>query len=104
MTHFNPIEIIGNSAYSLCMIYQIFIYTWQGNELYLQNETLAGAIYMGSWWKLHSRFRRTLHIVMLRTQKPLILSKFLISLTVPTFMSIIQMSYSMFTLLRKKNS
>ncbi|XP_051176427.1 odorant receptor Or1-like [Leptopilina boulardi] len=104
LTTFNPAEIIGNGAYILCMTYQIFIYTWQGNELYLQNEALAGAIYMGSWWKLDSRFRRNLHIIMLRTQKPLILTtKFLITLTIPTFMSIIQTSYSMFTLLHRKN-
>lgn len=54
-----------------------------------QNETLGNAVYMGSWWKYNSYFRRNLHIVMLRTQKPLILTtKFLISLTVPTFMSV----------------
>lgn len=36
MTTFVPAEMIGHGGYTLCMTYQIFIFCWQGNELYLQ--------------------------------------------------------------------
>ncbi|XP_043475872.1 odorant receptor 2a-like [Leptopilina heterotoma] len=103
MTTYVPAELIGHSFYALCMTYQIFIYCYNGNELYLQNENLGTAIYMGNWLNLKLRYKRDLQIIMLRSQRPLIFyTDFLIKLTVQTFMSIIQTSYSMFTLLHRK--
>ncbi|XP_043475875.1 odorant receptor Or1-like [Leptopilina heterotoma] len=88
-TTFTPVEFIGNFAYVLCMTYQIFVYTFQGNELYLQNENLCTAIYMGNWWKLNTRYKRDLYMIMIRTRRPLVVSTtFLIKLTIPTFMSV----------------
>lgn len=40
MTTFAPLELIGNIGFTVAMTYQIFIYTWNGNELYLQVITL----------------------------------------------------------------
>ncbi|XP_051176512.1 odorant receptor Or1-like [Leptopilina boulardi] len=104
MTTFTTVELIGNFGYVLTMTYQIFTFTYQGNELYLQNENLSTAIYMGNWWKLNLNYKRDLYMIMIRTRRPLIVSTdFLIKLSIPTFMSIIQMSYSMYMLLRRKN-
>ncbi|XP_051176493.1 odorant receptor Or1-like [Leptopilina boulardi] len=98
------VGIIGQSAYIIAMAYQILIYCWHGNELTLQNESLATAIYLGNWWKMNSRIKRDLQFIMIRTRKPLIITtRFLIKLTVETFMSIMQTSYSMYALLRRKN-
>ncbi|XP_051176510.1 uncharacterized protein LOC127291423 [Leptopilina boulardi] len=97
--------MIGQSAYIITMSYQILIYCWQGNELYLQNESLGTAIYIGNWWKLSLRNKRDLQFIMIRTRKPLIVTaNFLIKLTIETFMSIMQTSYSMYALLRRRNT
>ncbi|XP_033231703.1 odorant receptor Or1-like [Belonocnema kinseyi] len=101
LTEYLPAELAGNISYTCCMTYQIYIYCWNGNELYLQNQSFAQAIYMGKWWKQSERYKRSLHIVMLRTCRPLILTAgYFMTLSVSTFMAIIKMSYSMFTLLR----
>lgn len=55
----------------------------------LQNDNLSMAVYMGNWWKLKPRYKRVLHIVMLRTRRPLILmTPFLLKLTLSTFVSV----------------
>ncbi|XP_051176508.1 odorant receptor Or1-like [Leptopilina boulardi] len=104
LTIFIPGEIIGTSAYIFCMTYQSFIYCINGNELFLQNDNLSMAVYMGNWWKLKPRYKRILQIVMLRTRRPLILmTPFLLKLSLSTFVSVIQTSYSIFTLLYRKH-
>ena len=44
---------------------------------------------MGNWWKLSERYKRALHIVMLRTYRPLIMhAGFFMTLSVSTFMGV----------------
>nr|AXM05152.1 odorant receptor [Campoletis chlorideae] len=89
MENFAPAEILGTGLYLCGMIYQIFIYCWHGNELALHSERIALAAYSGKWWKFDNRYKNTLIILILRAQRPLVLTagKILI-LSLETFTSV----------------
>ncbi|XP_051176442.1 odorant receptor 2a-like isoform X2 [Leptopilina boulardi] len=93
--------------FSSAIGYQLFIncfVTCLSTFYITQNDNLSMAVYMGNWWKLKPRYKRDLHIIMLRTRRPLILStSFLMKLSISTFVSIIQSSYSIFMVLYRKS-
>ncbi|XP_033231701.1 odorant receptor 94b-like [Belonocnema kinseyi] len=101
MTTYFTTEVAGNLVYTCCMTYQIFIYAWHGNELYLHNENISLAIYMGNWWKFGERIKHALRIMMLRTYRPLYITTwFSVKLSLSLFVAILQMSYTIFAFLR----
>lgn len=85
-------EFFGSLLYLCCMIYQIFIYCWHGNELYLhvcncknfnynnfikkyifQSMKICLSAYKNNWWNNNKNFNYALLIIMIRTQIPLII-------------------------------
>lgn len=96
-----PEELIGMLTYMCCMTYQIFIFCWHGNELHLHSVRIVLAAYSSSWFSGTEGFKRALQIVMLRAQRPFTLSAGRIMLlSLDTFVQIMRMSYSFFTVLR----
>ncbi|KAG5864323.1 hypothetical protein JTB14_014058 [Gonioctena quinquepunctata] len=47
---------------------------WHANELKEQSVNISQAIYESNWYDIDLKLRRILHIVMIRAQRPLILS------------------------------
>ncbi|XP_043260231.1 odorant receptor Or2-like isoform X1 [Colletes gigas] len=96
-----PSVLFGMVMYMCCMTYQIFIYTWHGNELYLHSANVIFAAYSNEWWHNTKNFKQAIQIIMIRAQQPLILSAGnIMELSVQTFVRILRMSYSIFTVLQ----
>ncbi|XP_011864231.1 PREDICTED: odorant receptor Or1-like isoform X2 [Vollenhovia emeryi] len=69
-----PAVLVGMLTYMCCMTYQIFIFCWHGNELYLHSMRLVTAAYSSNWFSSTEGFKRGLQIVMARAHRPLTLS------------------------------
>ncbi|XP_024868539.1 odorant receptor Or1-like isoform X4 [Temnothorax curvispinosus] len=96
-----PAVLIGMLTYMCCMTYQIFIFCWHGNELHLHSIRLVTAAYSNNWFSNSDRFKRSLQIVMTRAHRPFTLSAGkVMSLSLNTFVQIMRMSYSIFTVLQ----
>ncbi|EZA58248.1 ObirOr5-C1 [Ooceraea biroi] len=96
-----PEVLIGMLTYMCCMTYQIFIFCWHGNELHLHSLRLALAAYSSNWFAGTEGFKRSLQIVMVRSQRPLTMSAGnIMLLSLDTFVQILRMSYSIFTVLQ----
>ncbi|XP_015127536.1 odorant receptor Or1 isoform X2 [Diachasma alloeum] len=90
-------QFFSLAQYLACMLIQIFLYCWRGNEVSLKFSDLADAIYTCDWTSCDERFRRSMDIIMSRSQKPVILLiGGLFSLSVETFISILKSAYSFF--------
>ncbi|XP_076246661.1 odorant receptor 10 [Calliopsis andreniformis] len=96
-----PSVVFGMTMYMCCMTYQIFIFCWHGNELYLHSASVVLATYWSDWWNESQNFKRAIQIIMVRAQKPLILTAGnIMELSLQTFVRILRMSYSIFTVLQ----
>ncbi|KAK0081510.1 hypothetical protein PV325_012040 [Microctonus aethiopoides] len=82
------VQFVSLLQYQGCMIIQIFIYCWRGNELTLKFSDLSDAIYKCRWPATSSNFTKVMNIIMGRQQKPVVLIVAgLFSLSVQTFIS-----------------
>ncbi|XP_051156145.1 uncharacterized protein LOC127278454 [Leptopilina boulardi] len=73
--------------YQLCMLFQIFIYLYRGNDITVKTTELKDAVYECAWMSIpNSKFRKSLCIIMSPLQVPMKLSvgKFFV-LSVDTF-------------------
>ncbi|XP_031847961.2 odorant receptor Or1 isoform X4 [Nomia melanderi] len=96
-----PHILFGMLMYMCCMTYQIFIYCWHGNELYLHSLDMILAAYSNEWWQKTENFKRAIQIIMTRAQRPLILSAGnIMDISLQNFVRILRMSYSIFTVLQ----
>ncbi|XP_033229544.1 odorant receptor Or1-like [Belonocnema kinseyi] len=89
--------------YQICMLTQIFIYTWRGNDIIVKTSELQNAIYDCAWPSIPEKeFRKSLCIIMTRLQKSVQLrvgNFFLLS--VDTFFNILRSAYSFYILLKQ---
>ncbi|XP_015437631.1 PREDICTED: odorant receptor Or1-like [Dufourea novaeangliae] len=93
--------LFGMLMYMCCMTYQIFIFCWHGNELYLHSLDVVLASYSNDWWQRTKNFKRAIQIIMTRSQRPLILTAGnIMELSLQNFVRILRMSYSIFTVLQ----
>ncbi|XP_055600381.1 odorant receptor Or2-like [Uranotaenia lowii] len=103
---FNIIEHMAQfiivAAYIFMIISQIFAFYWHGNEIREESVAIAEAAYSGYWVELHPSVRRKLLLIILRAQKPLqITVGNIYPMTLEMFQSLLNASYSYFTLLRR---
>ncbi|XP_076281933.1 odorant receptor Or1 [Lasioglossum baleicum] len=100
-----PHILFGMLMYMCCMIYQIFIFCWHGNELYLHSLDISLAAYTNKWWQKTESFKQAIQIIITRAQRPLILSVgSIMELSLQNFVRILRMSYSIFTVLQTSTS
>ncbi|XP_017789424.1 PREDICTED: odorant receptor 2a-like [Habropoda laboriosa] len=94
-------DLFGMFMHMCCMTYQIFIYCWHGNELYLHSMNICFAAYMNNWWHNTKDFKRALLVVMSKAQRPIILTVGnIMELSLENFVLILRTSYSIFTVLK----
>ncbi|XP_058795454.1 odorant receptor 4-like [Phymastichus coffea] len=83
-----------------CMLLQIFLYTWYGNEITLRSVDLGSNILLCDWRSLSCRGIKDLMFIYERTKKPILLSSgYVITLSNVAFTSIVKTSYSVFNVL-----
>nr|AYN70666.1 odorant receptor 43a [Bactrocera minax] len=93
-------EKISIVMYIGTMLYVLFTYYWQANGVLEMSLLVSDAAYEMQWYKCSRRFKRTLLIFIGRTQKPLqIRVGQMYPMTMEVFQSLLNTSYSYFTLL-----
>ncbi|XP_069359759.1 odorant receptor 43a-like [Maniola hyperantus] len=101
----NPIRLISMGTYLLNMMFQVFIYCYQGNQLSVESEEVAGAAYEFPWYACSVPIRRTIITLMRRCRRITKLTAGgFTTLSLASFMAIIKTSYSLFTLLQQVDS
>ncbi|XP_063826151.1 odorant receptor Or1-like [Ostrinia nubilalis] len=98
----NLVRLMSMGTYLVNMMYQVFLYCYQGNQLSEESAMIAGSAYECPWYLMSISLRRSLLIVMIRTRR---ISKItaggFTTLSLASFMAIIKASYSLFTLLQQ---
>ncbi|XP_032691023.1 odorant receptor 46a-like [Odontomachus brunneus] len=89
-------------CYTNCMLAQIFIYCWFGNEVKLKSLHLTNNIYEMNWPVLNNNNKRSLLILMKRAMIPIEFSSaYIITMNLDSFVAVLKLSYSTFNLLRQ---
>ncbi|XP_062553786.1 odorant receptor Or2-like [Armigeres subalbatus] len=89
-------------AYIFMIISQIFAFYWHANEVREESMNIAEAAYSGPWVELDNSIKKHLLLVILRAQQPLdITVGNVYPMTLEMFQSLLNASYSYFTLLRR---
>ncbi|XP_034480804.1 odorant receptor 94b-like [Drosophila innubila] len=88
-----------------CVLCQLFLYCWFGNEVYEQSKTLSTSGFGCSWHEFDKKFRKTLLIFMINADRPFLFTAGgFMGLTLPSFTFIISKSYSIVAVLRQMYS
>lgn len=98
----NMVRLLSMGTYLLNMMFQVFIYCYQGNQLTEESLDIANAAYHCPWYTCSTKFRRDLLFVMIRARRVAKLTAGgFTTLSLASFMAIIKASYSLFTLLQQ---
>ncbi|XP_017146013.1 odorant receptor 43a [Drosophila miranda] len=97
----SPTQIVSIVMYILTMLYVLYTYYNRANDLVIENALVADAVYNVPWYEGNMRFRKTLLIFLMQTQCPLeIRVGNVYPMTLAMFQSLLNASYSYFTMLR----
>ncbi|XP_058449441.1 odorant receptor Or2-like [Malaya genurostris] len=98
----NHAQIVIVLAYIFMIVSQIFAFYWHANELREESMAIAHAAYSGPWYELDTGIRKKFLLIILRAQRPLnITVGNVFPMTLEMFQSLLNASYSYFTLLRR---
>nr|AFC91724.1 putative odorant receptor OR46 [Cydia pomonella] len=98
----NLVRLASMGTYLLNMMFQVFIYCYQGNQLSGESMDIATAAYSCGWTACGVRLRRGLLLVMVRARRAARLSAGgFATLSLASFMAIVKTSYSLFTVLQQ---
>ncbi|KAH1018191.1 hypothetical protein HUJ05_006005 [Dendroctonus ponderosae] len=90
-------QFFAELVYMMAMLFELFLYCWFGNEY----EQLPMHIWESQWLATDDCFKKQMIFTMLRTNRPVYFTAGkLARLTLPTFMSILKTSYSIFALIK----
>ncbi|XP_014295858.1 odorant receptor 46a [Microplitis demolitor] len=96
-------EFIFMVIYLGCMLLQIFLFCWYGNEVTLESSGIHLAIYNMNWQVLITRSQKDLLIMKTRAILPIrFTTGYLIELSLDSFTKLIKFSYSAYNLLHQK--
>ncbi|KAH8415266.1 hypothetical protein KR222_010092 [Zaprionus bogoriensis] len=112
MTAFQVIVIGDGSKSSIimdlllcCVLCQLFVYCWFGNEVYEQSKTLSTSGFGCSWPHLDGKCKIILLIFMINAERPFLFTAGgFMGLTLPSFTYIMSKSYSIVAVLRQMYS
>ncbi|KAL6436729.1 hypothetical protein ACFW04_004867 [Cataglyphis niger] len=94
-------EFAWSLSYLGCMLMQIYLYCWFGNEVTLKSIEVGNAIYEMDWSILPVDLMKTLLLIIIRSKKPIkITSGYIVTLSNESFMKIMRISYSAFNVLK----
>ncbi|XP_044258923.1 odorant receptor Or1-like [Tribolium madens] len=96
------LQFLSMALYQTCMITEIFLWCYYGNEIILQSNKLTQSVYMSQWLDFPKEFKKDLLFFMTRSQKPLKLyAGGYFTLSLETFMAIVKSSWSYFAVLNR---
>ncbi|XP_050507128.1 odorant receptor Or2-like [Diabrotica virgifera virgifera] len=92
-------EAVQKTVVVFMTLTQMFLFLWYANEIKVESVEVANIIYNETAWiNYNSKARKTLLLVMMRSQKPLTCnSAFIGDMTIDTFKSMIKLCYSITT-------
>ncbi|XP_044729500.1 odorant receptor 4-like [Chrysoperla carnea] len=95
---------VNEVSYLLAVLFQLFVYCWFGNGITEQSSSVLQALYECNWFSSPTSFKRSLLIMMNRTQRPLRLNIGIFApLTIQTYVTVLRGSYSYFAVLKQTN-
>ncbi|KAF7385339.1 hypothetical protein HZH68_013769 [Vespula germanica] len=95
------LDFLWTFFYLTCMLTQLFLYCWFGNEVTLRSKRIGDAFYEMDWISLKSRVIKNLTIIMARTTRAIEMnSGYIVKLSAESFMIIIKVSYSAYNVLQ----
>ncbi|XP_023245330.1 uncharacterized protein LOC106646755 [Copidosoma floridanum] len=98
----NGIELIFLIMYLISMIVEFFMYCWFGNEVTEKSLEFSLSVSKMNWAELNTKSLQELLIMMIRSTSPILLSCGpLITLSLESFMKMIKLSYSAFSVLQR---
>nr|ALR72557.1 odorant receptor OR12 [Colaphellus bowringi] len=89
-------------SFLMCMLTEQFIYCWFGNDIIYKSAQISNAAYNTPWTECDLRFKKILLQFLIQTKKPIqIKVGGLFAMSIDAFKSVVQSSYSYFTLLKR---
>ncbi|GJQ70816.1 hypothetical protein Trydic_g743 [Trypoxylus dichotomus] len=86
----------------VAMLIQLFLFYWHANEIILQSVKIATSIWESDWFEYDEQIKKSLMLVMLRSQKPLTLSVGpFYSMSTETALTILRAAYSYVAVIRQ---
>ncbi|NP_001177525.1 odorant receptor 110 [Nasonia vitripennis] len=97
-------DFFGLFLYLGCMLMQMFLFCWYGNEVVLDSTKLFHTIYNINWIELQIQTQSKLLLMMLVASSPIQLFRgAIIKVNLDAFINILKFSYSAFNLLQKSS-
>ncbi|XP_071644593.1 odorant receptor 94b-like [Temnothorax longispinosus] len=98
------LEFAWSSSYLGCMLMQIYLYCWFGNEVTLKSTEIESAVYEMDWPMLPADLMKTLLMIITRAKRPIkITSGHIVTLSNESFVKIIKISYSAYNVLIQRS-
>ncbi|KAL0832135.1 hypothetical protein ABMA28_001599 [Loxostege sticticalis] len=95
------VEFVSMLMYTTCIVVEIFVYCFFGNELFYESNKLMDSAYAVDWLEIPVKQRRSLIIFMERVKRPICpTAGSMIPLSNSTFVSILRSAYSCYAFLR----
>ncbi|XP_043285611.1 odorant receptor 94b-like [Venturia canescens] len=89
-------------VYLGCMLVQIFLLCWYGDEVITENTNVSDAIYDMDWNSLNQSTKKGLQMMMVRTHHRLRYDGgFVITLSIESYNSLMKLTYSIYNLLQR---
>ncbi|XP_017788741.1 PREDICTED: uncharacterized protein LOC108571252 [Habropoda laboriosa] len=97
-----PIRYVEIIMYSSCMLTQIFIYCWYGNEVKLKSLEISNMIFHLDWTPFDKATKRNILTMMMRASSPIeIISVRVLSVNLDSFVALLKTSYSAYNVLQR---
>nr|AWT23255.1 OR1 [Hycleus cichorii]AWT23256.1 OR6 [Hycleus cichorii] len=97
------VQFINLLFYFTAMLVQLWMYCWFGNEIILKSIQVGDACYNSKWYELDSKLiKNYVFLIMERCKRPIAISVYgLATLSLTSYVSILNWSYSYYALLRR---
>ncbi|XP_050292712.1 odorant receptor Or2-like [Anthonomus grandis grandis] len=96
------IQTIWHFIFFLLLFLQIMIMAWTTNEVKLQSVAIADGIYNSDWYTLNKENAKLIHIMILRAQRPLVLTIGPFGpMTTETGVKILKVAYSYVSIMKQ---
>ncbi|KAK9309040.1 hypothetical protein QLX08_001219 [Tetragonisca angustula] len=94
-------RILQLIMYSSCMLTQIYIFCWYGNEVKLKSLDISNMIFELDWLPLKKTTKHDLLMIMMRATSPIeVTSGHVVTMNLQSFMILLKTSYSAYNLLQ----
>ncbi|XP_022826289.1 odorant receptor 94a-like [Spodoptera litura] len=102
----NPmsVEFVSMLMYMCCILTELFIFCFYGNEVTHESEKLIESVYALDWLEIPTEYRRAIIIFMERIKRSInLVAGDLIPLSNSTFVSVLRSSYTFYAFLKNTN-